>query len=91
MLTKYLLAFSYVRLNVCEEEELYYLFRDENGKWLLIKPRYEDERLEDILLGKRIQVSVAAVIDQDVIHSDCFRLSQVDYFGIGAIAKAKNG
>lgn len=69
-----------------EEGILYYLFRDENGKWLVIKPRYEGDQVEEVYLGKRIQVAIASIIDiENVIHSDYFRLSQVSYFGIGAI------
>jgi hypothetical protein len=71
------------------EEDLYHLFRVVGGKWLVIKPRYEEERVEEVYLGKRVQVVVAAVIDQDVIHSDTFRINQVNYFGIGAITKAE--
>jgi hypothetical protein len=69
------------------EEELYYLFQDESSKWLLIKPRYIDEQIEEVYLGKRVHVVIAALIDQSAINSDFFQLDQVNYFGIGTITK----
>lgn len=68
-----------------EENNLYYLFQDNNGRWLVIKPRYEGEQVEEVYLGKRIQVAIASIVDQNVINSDYFRLSQVNYFGVGSM------
>ncbi len=73
-----------------EEDSLYYLFQDENGKWLVIKPRYEGDQVEEVSLDKRIQVAVASITDQNVIRSDCFRLNQVSYFGIGSIIRSED-
>lgn len=73
-----------------EEDSLYYLFQDENDKWLVIKPRYEGDQVEEVYFGKRIQVTVASIIDQGVIHADCFRLNQLNYFGIGVITKSED-
>lgn len=68
-----------------EEHDLYHLFQDNNGGWLVIKPRYEGEQVEEVYLGRRIQVAIASIADQNVIHSDYFRLTQVNYFGAGSI------
>ncbi len=68
-----------------EENNLYHLFQDNNGRWLVIKPRYEGEQVEEVYLGKRIQVAIASIADQTVINSYYFRLSQVNYFGVGSI------
>lgn len=73
-----------------EEERLYYLFQDENGKWLVIKPRYESDQVEEVYLGKRVQVAIASVTDQDVVREGCFRLNQVNYFGIGAVTASED-
>ena len=68
-----------------EEHNFYHLFQSNNGKWLVIKPRYKGEQIEEVYLGKRIQVAVASILDQNVIYSDYFRLTQVNYFGAGSI------
>lgn len=70
-----------------DEKSLYYLFQDENGNSLVIKPRYEGDQVEEVHMGKQIQVAIASIIDENVLYSSHFRSNQVNYFGIGTITR----
>ena len=65
----------------------YYLLQsEEEGQWFVITARYVGHKIEDVLLGKRVDVGVAVVTDARILDTGHFDMTQVNYIWIGDIS-----
>ena len=65
----------------------YYLLQsEEEPQWLVIKTRYKGDKIEDIFLGKRINVNIDVVRDTKILDTGHFDMTQVNYIWIGDIS-----
>jgi len=79
------------RLVISSEGRSYYLFQDERqAEWFVIAARYENDRVEDVLLDKSIHVGIATVRDLGMLETDHFDMEQISYMGIGTITREVN-
>jgi hypothetical protein len=70
----------------------YYLLEcQEEPQWLVIAIRLKGDRIEDIFLGRGIDVGVASVKDVKVLDTGHFDMTQVDYIWIATISLEEPG
>lgn len=68
----------------------YLLKSEDDDRYLIIGPRYEDDRFEDVLKGVEVSVGIALVKDTSLLESGEFKPDQIEYVWIGGIRLAND-